>query len=194
MKESVQEEELLLEELLIKFCSPTLAGLKTGSLVSCPYCSREDTIREIRLLNQILMPKGLCALPMRYNNGRVLIYLFRPTQLKMDLSNSEAARVLSAVGYQNTKPEHCLSEMIRRLNGDGGFPHEIGLFLGYPPEDVQGFIENRARDFKCVGCWKVYGDEREAKKRFAQYKKCADVYRRCWESGRCITQLTVPTL
>lgn len=184
----------MLEELLIKFCSPTLAGLKTGSLISCPYFSREDTIREIRLLNQTFMSKGLCALPLRYLNGRVLIYLFRPAQLRRDLSNIDAARVLSAAGYQSTKSEHCLAELIRRLNSGGDFPHEIGLFLGYPPEDVRGFMENRARNFKCVGCWKVYGDEREAKKRFAQYQKCTDVYYRCWENGRSLTQLAVPAL
>ena len=184
----------MLEEFLIKYCSPTLAGLKTGSLFSCPYFSKENIIREIRLLNQMFRPKGLCAIPLGYLNNRVLIYLVRPTQLKRDLSNMDAIRVLSAAGYQSTKPEHHLSELIKRLNSGGGFPHEIGLFLGYPPEDVRGFIENQARDFKCVGFWKVYGDVREARKRFAQYKKCADVYCRIRENGRSITQLTVPAL
>ncbi|BAL01599.1 hypothetical protein OBV_44000 [Oscillibacter valericigenes Sjm18-20] len=185
---------LSLEELLIKYCSPTLAGLKTGSLVSCLYSTREEIIREIRLLNQALKPKGLCAMPLRYMNGRALIYLFRPDQLKRDLSNMDAVSILLASGYQNTKPVECLSELIRRLNGGGEFPHEIGLFLGYPPEDVRGFIENRARNFKCVGCWKVYGDAGAAKKRFAQYKKCTDIYCRCWKNGRSITQLAVPAL
>lgn len=194
LKEHAHAEMSMLEELLIKFCSPTLAGLKTGGLISCPYFSKEDIIGEIRLLNQTFMPKGLCVLPLRYVNGRVLIYLFRPAQLRRDLSNIDAVRVLSAIGYPSTKPVHCLSELMRRLNSDGDFPHEIGLFLGYPPEDVRGFIENRARDFKYVGCWKVYGDEREAKKRFAKYKKCTDVYCRCWENGRAIAQLAVPAL
>ena len=36
------------------------------------------------------------------------------------------------------------SRLIKRLNEDAEFPHEIGLFPGYPPEDVRGFIENRA--------------------------------------------------
>ena len=27
----------------------------------------------------------------------------------------------------------------------GEFPHEVGLFLSYPPEDVKGFIDHRAR-------------------------------------------------
>jgi hypothetical protein len=182
----------MLEELLIKFCAPTLAGLKTGSLISCPYLSKEDVVLEIRLMNRTFMQKGLCALSLRYSKGRVLLYLFRPAQLRQDLSNIDAARLLWASGYQNTKAEYCLSELIRRLNSGKGFPHEIGLFLGYPPIDVQGFIENRARNFKLTGYWKVYGDECEARKRFELYKKCTDIYYRCWETGSSITQLAVP--
>lgn len=59
------------------------------------------------------------------------------------------------------------------------FPHEIGLFLGYPLEDVQGFIENRAEGYKCVGCWKVYGDEEYAKQEFRAIKIVQIVIVRC---------------
>ena len=52
----------------------------------------------------------------------------------------------------------------KTFKGDesGEFPHEVGLFLSYPPEDVKGFIDHRANDFKCAGLWKVYGDEEKA--------------------------------
>ena len=33
----------------------------------------------------------------------------------------------------------------------GELPHEVRLFLSYPPEDVKGFIDHRANDFKCAG-------------------------------------------
>ena len=46
-------------------------------------------------------------------------------------------------------------ELVRRLNGEEAFPHEIGLFLGYPPEDVDAFIKNGAAGEKCIGMWKV---------------------------------------
>ena len=41
--------------------------------------------------------------------------------------------------------------------------------LGYPAEDVQGFIENETKEGKCVGCLKVYGDVEQAQKEFEQY-------------------------
>ena len=69
------------------------------------------------------------------------------------------------------------------------FPHEIGLFLSYPPEDVKGFLEHRP--CKCVGCWKVYENEEAAKKTFAKYKACTRVYCRQLASGIDIERLTV---
>ena len=38
------------------------------------------------------------------------------------------------------------------------FPHEMGVLLGYPLEDVKGFINNRGRIFLYTGYWKVYSD------------------------------------
>ena len=68
---------------------------------------------------------------------------------------------------------------------------EIGLFLGYPLGDVAGFIRNRGKNCKCSGCWKVYCNELEAQKRFAQIQKCRQVYTRLWTQGRSLWQLTV---
>lgn len=54
----------------------------------------------------------------------------------------------------------------------GAFPHEIGLFLGYPPEDVEGFRLHRGRDYKLCGCWKVYSDVEGARQCFRRYARC----------------------
>ena len=90
-------------------------------------------------------------------------------------------------------PDRCVAALCRRLyRTEGGcFPHEIGLFLGYPPEDVAGFIANNARNCKCCGCWKVYGDEAKAKETFRRFRRCAEEYYRLWSSGYSLSQLTV---
>lgn len=56
------------EELLVKQCAPTLAGIKTGSLFPCPCDDRESLLADIRRLNRLLVPKGLCLLPIRYRD------------------------------------------------------------------------------------------------------------------------------
>ena len=82
-------------------------------------------------------------------------------------------------------------QLAGKLQGNCEFPHEIGLFLGYPPEDVKGFIENHAKNYKFTGYWKVYGDEAEAKKLFDRYRKCTQLYTRLWHGGRTVERLTV---
>ena len=72
-----------------------------------------------------------------------------------------------------------------------GFPHEIGLFLGYPPEDVQGFIDHRAMDFKCAGLWKVYGDQQRAQALFDRFRRCTQRYCALWQTGLRLEQLAV---
>jgi hypothetical protein len=194
MKSVVQKEtwrNSLTEELIIKHCAPTLAGLKTGNLFTCSYETEKALRREIRELNDVLVPKGIRILPMRFSLKRALIYVYRPNLLKKDLKDQSAGKLLQSRGYICGRPELCVVQLAKRLQMQSEFPHEIGLFLGYPPEDVWGFIENKADCSKCRGCWKVYGDENKAKKLFARYKKCTDIYCRQWTKGTPVERLTV---
>lgn len=178
------------EDVLIRHGAPTLAGLKTGSLFTCPYEDRASLLDSIRRLNKRLGAKGLRVVPLRFSDKKALIYLYRPRKLEADLADSTAASLLEQQGYA-AGGCRCLGHLARRVRSQAEFPHEIGLFLGYPPEDVLGFMENRACGCKCVGCWKVYGDEAAARKKFDQYKKCTRIYWDRWTQGRDIDRLAV---
>ena len=130
-------------------------------------------------------------IPLRFQNHRALIYVYRPSRLSCDLQGHTACGLLEKCGYCMESPGHCLIHLISRMKECEEFPHEVGLFLGYPPEDVCGFIENRAENCKCVGCWKVYGNACEAQKTFAKYKKCTAVYSMRHAQGTSIERLTV---
>ena len=178
------------EEVLIRHCSPTLAGMKTGNMFSAAYTDETELREDLRGFNRRFASKGLRIVPLRCRDNRALLYLYRPKKLAQDLKHSTAQDVLKENGY----PEHpgsCVSYLRGRMIGTGEFPHEVGLFLGYPPEDVCGFIALGAANCKCVGCWKVYGDEAAAKKTFAKYKKCTAVYCSQWANGTSIERLIV---
>lgn len=179
------------EEAIIKYCSPTLAGLKTGSLFTASYRDDAELRAFLRRWNTALRSKGVRLLALRANEGKALIYLYRPSSLCRDLQNSEACRLLTERGYCTDSCDKCVVTLMRRLGASGEFPHEIGLFLGYPCEDVKGFIENRAGASKLSGCWKVYSNVGEARKTFDRYKKCTRIYHRQWADGKPISQLTV---
>jgi len=179
------------EDYLIRNCAPTLAGIKTANLFTCPCSNRAELVSSLCRLNRLLCRKGLRVLPLRFSETKALIYLYRPRQLSADLRHTEAVRILDPLGYDCTKSEQCLVRLARKLRAREEFPHEIGLFLGYPPEDVQGFIDNKARDFKCAGLWKVYGDEARAQALFAQYRECTRQYCALYQAGSPLSQLAV---
>ena len=183
-------EDIMTDEYLIRHCAPTLACIKTGNLFSCPFSCRDSMNVFVRDLNSRMGKKGLRVLPLRYKNGSGLIYVYRPDMLEQDLNNPHASSLLNSCGYHCKNGNYCIRKLIARLAEEEEFPHEIGLFLSYPPEDVYGFIHHK-NEAKCCGCWKVYGDVDAAQRTFARYKKCSDLYMRLWNQGYCIEQLTV---
>ena len=80
-----------------------------------------------------------------------------------------------------------LETLGRRLN-QGDFPHEVGLFLGYPPEDVEGFRLHRGRDYKLAGCWKVYSDVERARQCFRRYGLCRAALCRRLREGKALAR------
>lgn len=121
-----------------------------------------------------------------------MIYVFRKRGLEEDLNDEQANCYLKKLGYNTDSTEEVLNFLKKRICTQDDFPHEIGFFLGYPPEDVVGFIENNGKNFKFCGCWKVYSDVNEAEKRFHMYRKCKDVYKKIYSCGKSVNMLTVP--
>ena len=181
------------EQLLIDQCSPTLAGLKTGNMFPVSIEAGQDICDELRRLNRLLREKGIRVVILRRTDKKALLYLYRPDYLERDLGRPEARQILEEKGYCCGSSGSCLAQLIRHMTEDADFPHEIGLFLGYPPEDVRCFMEDTRRGVKCTGCWKAYNNEEEARKTFTKFRKCTDVYRRELSRGRSLLQLTVRT-
>ncbi len=179
------------EETMVRSCAPTLAGIKTGSLFRCRYENLDEMRDTVRRWDRRLREKGVRILPLRCRDHFALIYLYRPARLAADLRDDAAGAILRQCGYA---PEHtgkCIARLIRRLQESADFPHEIGLFLGYPPEDVSGFITHHACGYQCAGCWKVYGDAEKCRRLFAKYKQCTRIYEACLANGRDVVSMTV---
>ena len=174
-----------MENLIIKHCAPTLAGIKTANLVNC----KRTDIDLISL--DTLRAKGVETAVLAENDGSILLYVYRRNMLENDLISSDTRELLREFGYNVTDADSAIDRLRERIKESPCFPHEIGLFLGYPAQDVKGFIEHKGQNFKCMGYWKVYGDECEAKKTFARYKKCIDVYTRVYLEGASLERLTV---
>jgi len=180
------------EDNFVFHCAPTLAGIKCGSLFTSPCKSRTEAEASLRSLNRRLVGKGLRVIPLRYLEGKVLVYVYRPAGLERELKSDLARSILEREGYTPAGADGAVMQLLRRFQRSGDFPHEIGLFLGYPPEDVLGFIENMGKNCKLAGPWKVYGDVEKARSRFEAYRNCTGDYcRRLRVGGDSLEQLAV---
>ena len=177
-------------EILIRCCAPTMACLKTGNMFTCAFESREQMTDELRRLNQRLGRKGLRILPLRWRDGKALLYLCRPKLLERDLHDPLARKLLAECGYADADANACLARLIARLRTEDDFPHEVGLFLGYPPADVDGFM-HRKGECKLCGLWKVYDDVEGAVRQFARCRHCTKVYLDCLSRGFSLDRLAV---
>lgn len=182
---------VLLEKYLINQCSPTLASLKTGSIFTINDAAYGRISAEIEHWNRMLRKKSLSLFLLKFKSNTALVYLCRKSQLGEDLSREGVAEFLHGYGYENTDVDYAISLLRQRLRESEEFPHEIGLFLGYPLGDVEGFIKNAGQNSLCRGCWKVYCNECDTMKLFCKFRKCREVYTRLFSEGTPVMKLTV---
>lgn len=179
------------EETIISYCSPTLAGIKTANLFSLKVKSKQEGLDIARTLNKAIKAKGLCAIPLRYHKNAMQIYLYRPNKLQKDLSDPIAKKILMQKGYPCANMGKCICKLIQNITCSKTFPHEIGLFLGYPPSDVECFMNHSRTGVQCVGCWKAYSNKEAAENTFANYKNCTMQYKEAFKHGKTLAQLAV---
>lgn len=188
------------ETVMIEQCSPVLAGLKPANLFRHENRDRAALYATVAGWDARLAPKGIRLLVLKEcpHSHWYLVYLYRPAKLGAALAQPGVGAFLRREGYalpsDPATPAGCaqlLRQLAGRLSCDGDFPHEIGVFLGYPLGDVEGFIANRGRNFTCCGCWKSYGDPDAARRHFAQLNKCTAVYLRLFHSGTPVLKLAV---
>ena len=182
--------EKKLWEVIANQCAPVLADVKPSNLLILTS-EEEEVFLQMEELPHI---SSLCLYEGK-NKSTWLLY--RRDRLESALVWPQTGEFLEQHGYRMVRES--LDEKLLRLQHRFAeykeerqpFPHEMGVFLGYPLGDVIGFIKNAGQNCKCVGCWKVYCNECEAIKAFARFKKCTSVYVRLWNQGRSVRQLTV---
>lgn len=177
-------------EIIVRHCAPTLAGLKVGNLFSYRYTDEADVLDTLEIRNRELNKKGVFFRLIKMCNGMALVYVYRKKKLEQILSDTDIQEFLKLHGYKDFDINSCLKVLAKRLLKED-FPHDIGVFLGYPLDDIKAFIINKGANCKCIGCWKAYTNLSEAEKTFNRFKKCTKIYCEKYMEGSDLSRLTV---
>lgn len=165
-----------------RHCGVTFAGLKIASLVS--LAKGEENV--IAALSRRFAGKGFVFKLLREDEGRLLVYVCHKARLESYLTLPEIKKFLARFGYEYAAAEEALEQLESRMCGE--FPHEIGVFLGYPLCDVCGFLRDPDGCILC-GCWKVYENADEAARRFERLRRCSECICRHMDRGRTLSQI-----
>ncbi len=182
-------DKSLVETKMALQCAPLIAGIKIANLLIVSY-SDEDNVRAI------LKKSGIIHYRLLRQDGKTTFLLFYKTQLTTYLQNPDVQCILKANGYKDLSLGGIFRTFQYRyqtyMNQGEGFPHEMGLLLGYPVEDVEGFIEHKGHKFLFSGYWKVYGNVEEKQKLFCEYENAKETVIQLLDKGmdiRSIIQL-----
>lgn len=139
-----------------------------------------------------LSSSGVRATGLGWRDGRLMLLVWRPDLVRAALSDEGARALLLRSGIR-PDPDEALRCLVGRLRsyyaGRASFPHEVGLVLGYPVEDVEGFIADGGRGAVACGRWKVYGDPLAARRRFEELGRRERDARRLYAEGVPVREL-----
>ncbi|MDL2264250.1 DUF3793 family protein [Synergistaceae bacterium OttesenSCG-928-I11] len=160
-----------IESMITCFAAPVVAGLKCGGLLKV---SRRDpqigpTWRRMR--HRLARTLALDFAEISVRDDALLLFIYRREAVFAAIACPQVQSFLRSLGYEGDfdSPDPHIETLVARLKA--GMPHEVGIFLGYPLEDVKGFIENGGRNSKFAGYWKVYGDEIGALEKFGAFRR-----------------------
>lgn len=145
-------------------CSETLAGVKPANLVSLVnrvrpcgknlYTIWQEQKQELSSSMDMLQFRLL-----QTTERAMLLFCYHPEQLDRHLAHPGIRALLAKAGYNTAlTAEELLDELACRIRSSSAFPHEIGLFIGYPAKDVAAFMGLVKLPFTCQGPWKIYGN------------------------------------
>ena len=175
---------------IITQCAPTLVGLKAGSIFNEHFDNKEEFFNQVSSFNARFKDDGINMIPLSSTSNSALIYVYRRKDLENDFKNSISKELLTNYGYDSNNIFSSIQRLRKRMETKG-FPHEIGLFLGFPPEDVKGFIDKKGQNYKSIGYWKVYGDEEKAQNTFNKYHRCQKILLDRFNKGFNLKQLVI---
>ena len=155
--------ECLAAHLMLE-CSEVLAGIKPANLLSLVNRPRScgRNLYQLWQTHYNELSTRLADINFKVLQTRdrsMLLFCFNPELLDRHLSHSGIRVILARAGYDTTQDSIALlAEMCSRIENSDAFPHEIGLFIGYPAKDVAAFMGMVNLPYACQGPWKIYGE------------------------------------
>lgn len=170
-------------------CSEVLAMAKPANLISLVNRTRPCGRNLYQLWQHhhdelALRIADLTFIVLQTTSQALLLFCYNHSHLDQHLSHAGIRTLLHKAGYDKAASCKALvSELCRRIEQNDSFPHEIGLFIGYPAKDVAAFMGLVNLPFTCQGPWKIFGDPVRSLALAEQHRCCRQRMRAILATG-----------
>ena len=144
---------------ILEMLGAVILGSKPAEIINVPG-SKED--KKIKLSKIEAFFSNCSRITYRiittHDGGKRVLFINEKSMEKV-LVNKRCINFLKFVGYPaDYQLNDYMDELVFRLQSEE-FPHEIGVFLGYPLKDVLGFMGYGKNELVEVKNWRIYGDK-----------------------------------
>lgn len=162
------------DKYMLFLLAPVVGGLKPSSTITLKKDSKEyfvwNNYKET-FLNKI----GLKHILLREDDKAIILLIYSEKNLEKFINNKETKEFLLKLEYNlQDNLGSILDKLIQRYNRFH-CPHELGVFLGIPLEDVIDFMECTSKKCLLCGYWKVFNNSENALEIFNNYNRSKEL-------------------
>lgn len=168
--DSMKNKEYI-ENFLVYNTSLVIAGVKPAVTITIKKNNKKIYDNWKQFGKDFIENIKLKSIELRESDNSIILMIYDEEIIKKEVLNKDNMKFLINLGYSY---EAEIEEYINTLKSryeKYHCPHELGLFLGIPFEDVKDFMECTTKKCLLCGYWKVYNNSRQAKIIFNQYNK-----------------------
>ena len=154
---------------LYKFCyhcAPVILGIKPSNTMVLAE-------KELELIKECLKNTEIDLYTLGNSGEKKFVMAYRDSLLKQRLNDFEVVPYMEKMGYSEKTVIGKLERLKARYEyyccNKRDFPHEIGVFLNYPIQDIIDYQQKGTRQCILSGYWQVFSNKEKAERIFQQY-------------------------
>lgn len=143
---------------ILELLGPVILGSKPSEILNISAKDNEKNMKIKEIDSFFKKCTRISYEIIHKDNGSIRILFINKEALSKTFENKKCINFLRFIGYPyEYNIDTYMDVLLEKLNKDE-FPHEIGIFLGYPLKDVVGFMGYGNYKLSKIKYWKVYGD------------------------------------
>ncbi|EHQ88561.1 DUF3793 family protein [Desulfosporosinus youngiae] len=160
---------------LVESLAPLVLRFKPSVLLNVSL-ENETAWKEFKGL--FTQPKALQIKTIRKLNGRLQVIFYQKELLDSVLRQKPIQEFLKTLSYPKQYSLNAYLSFLKHRITSLAFPHEVGVFLGYPLKDVLGFMGLLPLPYKRTQGWRIYGEETPSNEIYEKYRQARSMMRK----------------